>query len=289
MAKSGATVLGVGNETYDGQEGDKRNMGTKQETQYELLEEFRERSRLPHESVAIMAPTNHSVHGLDRVLSPAELSREEMNFARNVALTIGLPEGLVMHGYSVPSGGGASGSRGVTSASARSGSGGGGGRWHETPESNNRQMLNLCRNINVHLEILLAKVYTEIYGGGEPPSAATTATQQKTDTPASDNVYHGEHDAPHHSPREVSASPPKTRQQQQAHFQIAVIPTFNMDQLMAAFNSRMLDDDALSAMLECTWGAPLGSQARQARDELRKAEFVLPFRDKKEPAKKKPK
>ena len=233
VAKSGAAVLTVGSELSDRQAGERENSGIRQDLHYNLIDDFRDRSNLPAESVALIAPANHSVHGLDRVLSPQELAREELAFARNVALAVGLPEALVMHGYVVPNG-----SSTASSSSGKSSSGNGG--WTDSAESNNRQMLNLCRHINTHLEILLGKIYAEIYCGDE----GSTGEPQ---------------------------------------FQLAVVPTCNLDQLMTAFNSRLLDDETLSAMLESTWGAPLGAEARSAREELRKAEYVLPFRDKKDP------
>ena len=50
---------------------------------------------------------------------------------------------------------------------------------------------------------------------------------------------------------------------------------------MAVFNARLIDDGMFSAILDASFGAPLGSEAVQARTQERTAEFVLPFRDKK--------
>ena len=70
---------------------------------------------------------------------------------------------------------------------------------------------------------------------------------------------------------------------------VVALPTVNVEQLLMAFNARIIDDAAFSAMLETSWGTPLGEHAVAAREEQRKAEYVLLFRDKKEPPKKKAK
>ena len=109
--------------------------------------------------------------------------------------------------------------------------------WAESTESNNRELLDLCRHMNRHLELLLQEVYRRIYcgeGAGQTPT-----------------------------------------------FRIVALPIFNLEQLMAVFNARLIDDRAFSAILEASFGTPLGPEALQARTQERAAEFVLPFRDKK--------
>jgi hypothetical protein len=64
-------------------------------------------------------------------------------------------------------------------------------------------------------------------------------------------------------------------------FRLLAVPTFSIEQLLLVWNSKLIDDKAFSAMLEASWGAPLGESALAARSEQRKAEFELPFRDRK--------
>jgi hypothetical protein len=49
-----------------------------------------------------------------------------------------------------------------------------------------------------------------------------------------------------------------------------------------AHKSELIDDNNCSLMLEATWGVGLGKQARSLREREQKAEYDLPFRDKKE-------
>ena len=220
---------GNASEQRDRQEGESEGVGQRASLQYKVLDEFRKQSKLPEDSVNIMAPSNHSVRSLDRVLSPQEMIREELCFARMVGAAIGLPIGLLLQGSSA-----------VASSGGSSAASGDSGAWSDCAESNNRLILDTCREINRHLELLLCDVYASIYGGA---SRGHTAPM----------------------------------------FQLVCVPTINMEQLMTGFNNRIVDDSTFSAILESTLGAPLGEHAVASREELRKAEYVLPFRDRKEP------
>ena len=98
IGQSDAAMLTTGAEGRDELDGVRATTLGRQTVYYDLLETQRDRSRLPDESVAIVAPMNHSVHSLDRVLSPQEMVREELQFARNVACAVGLPPTLVLQG-----------------------------------------------------------------------------------------------------------------------------------------------------------------------------------------------
>lgn len=195
---------------------------------HHVLDDIRDQSHLPQESVTLIAPTNHAVHSLDRVMSPQEMMREELLFMRSIAITIGIPCSLLLQG-----------SGAVASGSTSSGAGA--GDWADSAESSNRQMLDLCRRVNTHLELLLTQAYRAIYC----TSSTTSATMG--------------------DPR----------------FRIVTMPTLNLEQLSTIFHLRLVDDAVFSRMIEKVWGAPLGERALQAREEQRKAEFVLPFKDKK--------
>jgi hypothetical protein len=237
IAKGGMPVLSMGSnsEASDRESGEKQMIGGRQNLHYDVLDQLRERSRIPEDSVALIAPTNHMVHSLDRVLSPQDLIRDELGFTRSLGGVLGLPVSLLLQGS------GAVGS----SSSSGGGASGGGQSWSESAESNNRMLLDTCRHINRHLEQLLCEVYAAIYGGAHCTMVPV--------------------------------------------FRIVALPTVNVEQLLVAFNSRIIDDAAFSDMLEASWGTPLGEHAVAAREEQRKAEYVLPFRDKKEPPKKKSK
>ena len=224
IGQSDAAMLNTGSEARDEMDGMRATTLGRQTVYYDLLDAQRDRSLLPDESVAIVAPMNHAVHSLDRVLSPQEMIREELQFVRNAACVVGLPPTLVLQG---------SGSVGSNSASSSSNSQG----WAESTESNNRELLDLCRHMNRHMELLLQEAYGRIYQSSSFRLLPT--------------------------------------------FRLVALPIFNLEQLMAVFNARLIDDGMFSAILEASFGAPLGADAAQARTQERSAEFVLPFRDKK--------
>ena len=229
LLQSGTVIVGRGNESADRQGGEKLTLGGRQELHYELLHEFRAQSRLPDDTVTVIAPTNHAVHGLERVSTPMDLATAELAFARATAGALGVPEGLLLQG--------------AHAAGAKTG--GGGAAWSDGAEAGNRQLLAACRHLNRHLERLLAHVHDRIY-----PVSPT--------------------------------APPR--------FRIApVAPTVPLEPLLAAWTARLVDDETVSAVLDATWGAPLGRDAAIARAEQRKAEYDLPFRDKKETPKQKTK
>jgi hypothetical protein len=64
-------------------------------------------------------------------------------------------------------------------------------------------------------------------------------------------------------------------------FKIPLTPTVPFEQVVVAHEAQMVDDSNISHILEATWGFDLGAKSEQARVEKRKAEFVLPFKDKK--------
>jgi hypothetical protein len=67
-----------------------------------------------------------------------------------------------------------------------------------------------------------------------------------------------------------------------ATFQFPVVPTVPFEQLMTAYQAQLVDDANFSLILEATWGMALSQQARAVREQQQKAEYVLPFRDKKQ-------
>jgi hypothetical protein len=207
--------------------GDKDSAGGRQEMHYQLLEEFRTYSHLPEDSVTMIAPTNHTVHSLERVTTPLDMAMAELGFVRRVASALGLPENLLLQGAQVVGGGASGGTPG----------------WSDSAERGNRQLLDMCRDLNRHLERALTGAYERIYG--------------------------------------VSA------RQHEPIFRLMTVPTtFALEQLLQVWNARLIDDESFSAILNATWGAPLGREAVAARLEQRKAEFDLPFRDKKDTKKK---
>ena len=228
FAKSGATIATPVPEAEGRMNEDKGMMEGRQKMYYEILGDFRERSRLPLESVAMIAPTNHTIHGLDRVVTPLDMATAELAFSRRVASALGIPETMLLQGSQA--------------VGARSSSMGSSPSWSECAESSNRQLLDLCRHVNRHLERLLCEAYEHIYGAA--------------------------------------------RFQYEPIFRLMTVPTFSLEQILQVWNAKLVDDGVFSAILEATWGAPLGKDAVTARVEQRKAEFELPFRDKADPASK---
>ena len=221
MANTGQTISQPVEEMIGRLNGDKDTIGVRQRVHYELFNEFRDYSHLPEESVAVVAPINHTLRSLERVTTPMDLSLAELSFSRRVASALGLPETMLLQG--------------AHAVGARSSGMGGTPGWAECAENSNRQILDLCRHVNMHLQRLMSEVYERIYG-----------------VPRSRN---------------------------EPVFRMVTVPTFGLEQLTQVWNARLIDDGAFSAMLEATWGAPLGEGALAAREEQRKAEYDLPFRD----------
>ena len=220
MANSGQAISQPVDEVIGRLNGDKDTIGVRQRVHYELFDEFRSYSHLPEESVAVVAPINHTVRNLERVTTPLDLSVAELSFSRRVASALGLPETMLLQG--------------AHAVGARSSAMGGTPGWAECAENSNRQILDLCRHVNMHLQRLMCEAYERIYGV----------------VPRNEPV-----------------------------FRMVTVPTFGLEQLLQVWNARLIDDGAFSAMLEATWGAPLGERALDAREEQRKAEYELPFRD----------
>ena len=220
VASQGRSISQPVEEVIGRLNGDKDTIGGRQRVHYELFNEFRDFSHLPEESVAVVAPINHTLRSLERVTTPLDLSIAELAFSRRVASALGLPETMLLQG--------------AHAVGARSSAMGGTPGWAECAENSNRQILDLCRYVNMHLQRLMYEVYEHIYGV-----------------------------MPRNEPI----------------FRMVTVPTFGLEQLLQVWNARLIDDGAFSAMLEATWGAPLGSAAIAARDEQRKAEYELPFRD----------
>ena len=64
-------------------------------------------------------------------------------------------------------------------------------------------------------------------------------------------------------------------------FKIPLTPTVSFEQVVVAYESQIVDDQNISHILDATWGFSLGTESKNARLEKRKAEYVLPFKDKK--------
>lgn len=215
--------------TEKGIEGDMdvqfKTMGGRQDVIYDMLDRSKVRSNIPDEAIALVAPKNHSIHSLEKSLTPKEMLKEELAFARIVSLALGLPSAMLLQG-----GGVVGGSSGFGSAKDS---------WAENTEASNRLLLDTCKDINWHLEHLLSDIYAKIYKDGGAPGL-------------------------------------------QPVFKIPLTPTVPFDQLLQSYEARMIDDHNVSKMLQTTWGYPLSKEAERARVEKRKAEFVLPFKDKKD-------
>lgn len=202
---------------------DHKNITERQVMLQQLMEESKHFSRLPGESISVIAPKNHSVHSLEKALTPQELMKDELQFSRLVGIAFGIPVSLLLQGGNVV-GGGSGGS-----------SGGSKEQFGESMESSNRFLLDTCRSINRHLEEMLYEVHKEMYGTQGNP-----------------------------------------------RFSIPVVPVIPFETLLMAYESQMIDDKSVSMVLKATWGFSLGEEAGKARAEKRKAEFVLPFKDKKD-------
>ena len=151
--QSGSSAVTQGGRTAEAADrlnADKRAIGGRQLLYHTLLEEFRERSRLPDESVTLIAPVNFAVHSLDKVVTPLDVATAELAFSRRVASALGLPDSMLLQG--------------ANAVGAKSASMGSGPAWSESAESSNRQLLDTCRYLIRHLELLLLEVYESIYG-----------------------------------------------------------------------------------------------------------------------------
>lgn len=191
-----------------------RNIGERQIMLQQLIEESKTLAHMPKESIAIVAPKNHSVHAIEKAVSPQDIQKDEMQFCKMVAMACGLPVSMLMQG-------GESGN-----ASSRE-------NWAENTEGSNRMLLDTCRGINFHLESLLTRVHAQIYGTDSNPS-----------------------------------------------FKIHTLPVIPFEHMFQAHDAQLLDDSHFSLILNSTWGFPLSQNAVSARAEKRKAEYVLPYRDK---------
>ena len=219
IAESGAGLQHRQQEYRNSARGDRYYQGERQNLFYDVIDGGRVKSNIPDETVTIIAPKNQSVHSIDRVLSPQDMLSEELAFARLVGMALGVPCGLILQSANAVGGG----------------SGGGGQGFAEGAEIQNRMLLDTCRQINQHLEILMMDVYKAIYGSENRPS-----------------------------------------------IRFPLIPTIAFEQLVAAHDSQFVDDLVVSNVLGATWGCTLGPESKAARAEKRKAEYDLPFRDKKE-------
>jgi hypothetical protein len=125
-------------------------MDTRQTLHHDVFDRARIRSQLPDETVTLVAPLNHSVHSMDKALTPMDVHREELGFMRLVAVSTGLPPSLLLQGSAVIGTSAVS-----TSASSMA--------WADSAESCNRMIMETCNHINTHLEMLLEDVYGAIY------------------------------------------------------------------------------------------------------------------------------
>lgn len=203
---------------------DHRNIGERQLMLQQLVSESKEMSGLPRETISVIAPKNHSVHSMDKALTPQDIQKDELQFSRLVAMACGIPVSMLVQGGGLV-GGSSSGSSGSKES------------WAENTEGSNRILLDTCKNLNKQLEQLLMEVHEKIYGSEGRPS-----------------------------------------------FKIPVVPVIPFEQLILAYESQLFEDKYFSMIFETLWGMPLSEDAKKARAEKRKAEFVLPFRDKKDDA-----
>jgi hypothetical protein len=125
-------------------------MDTRQTLHHDVFDSARIRSQLPDDTVTLVAPLNHSVHSLDKALTPMDVHREELGFMRLVAVATGLPPSLLLQGSAVIGTSAVS-----TSASSMA--------WSDSAESCNRMIMETCNHINSHLQMLLEDVYGAIY------------------------------------------------------------------------------------------------------------------------------
>lgn len=155
-AEKGSGIQNSAEEIGDAQRARRKGMDLRQNLHYDVFEEARNRSQLPEESVTLVAPINHSVHSLDKALSPQDLNREELGFMRLVAVAVGLPPALLLQGSAVI------GTAAVSTSAATMG-------WADSAESSNRQLIETCNHINGHLQMLLEDVYCTIYPDSAVP------------------------------------------------------------------------------------------------------------------------
>jgi hypothetical protein len=186
------------------------------------LENTNSRMNMPANYTKVVAPTDYMVRSLDRVLSPQEVMREELAFARQVALSLGVPSAMLLQCATAMGGGVAGSNLGMS--------------WADGFEGSNRCMIDTCRTINGHLEAILYDAYRKVY-------SISSA----------------------HAPI----------------FKLPLVPTVPFEQLMSAYQAQLIDDQHVSRILEATWGVGLGKEARACREQQQKADYVLPFRDKK--------
>ena len=150
VTETGRMVIQDSKEMQGVQKSEKDRMASHQQMQYEVLASCRNRSNLPEETVTVMAPLNHAVHGLDKALTPQDLHREELGFIRLVAVTLGLPPVILLQASAVI------GTAAVSTSSSTQG-------WADSSESCNRQMLQTCHFITEHLQNLMYDVYRACY------------------------------------------------------------------------------------------------------------------------------
>ncbi len=88
--------------------------------------------------------------------------------------------------------------------------------------------------------------------------------------------------------------------QEVPRFILRALPTLCLEQLTSVFDAELIDDDVFSSILkvlfrlrrlfssvsalreresQATWGTELGAKAIASREQKRRAEYVLPFRD----------
>jgi hypothetical protein len=201
---------------------DQKNIVERQVMMQQVIRESTDICNLPRETISVVAPKNHTVHGIEKVVTPQDIQKEELQFCRLVAMACGIPVSMILQGGGVIGGGGSSGSK---------------DSWSDNIEGSNRILLDTCRTINRFLEDLLLEVHELIYGSEGRPQ-----------------------------------------------FKIPVIPVVPFEQLMCAFESELFDEKHVSMIFETLWGSRLSENAKKAMLEKRKAEYVLPFRDKKDEA-----
>ena len=132
----------------------RNNIADRQKMHYEILQNFNQQTNLPDDTVTVVAPINHNVHGMDKTLSPQDVHREELGFIRLVAVAMGIPPVMLLQASAVI------GTAAVSTSSSTQG-------WADSSESCNRQVLQSCYYIIEHLEFLLTEAYEAAYPGSQ--------------------------------------------------------------------------------------------------------------------------
>lgn len=209
-AKQGSGLESSAIEMNDALSARLRSMNARQNLHYEAFAEAREKSQLPDDTVTLVAPVNHSVHSLDKALTPQDLHREELGFMRLVAVTLGIPPALLLQGSAVI------GTAAVSTSAATMG-------WADSAESSNRQMIETCNGLNSHLRLLLEVCFF--------------SQAKKEDHDNNRNVWQDVYALIY-----PGSGVPR--------FMLRALPTLCLEQLTSVFDAQLIDDDVFSSILK---------------------------------------